>query len=101
MMGKRKLCTGIILGAIVGGLTALTDIEARSYAKGKLSFYTSQTKDCLKNPSEAVRKVRISFDQFNEKFVSGAESTSNALAQVENTLAKVVKKKNPEQNILK
>lgn len=99
-MGRRKLYTGIFIGAVVGGLTALINKEARVYAKNKWRTTTKFTKYYLKNPSEAVRNVRISFDEFNKNFTSGAESTVNALEQIEETLDKVMKKKTSEQKLL-
>lgn len=99
-MGKRKLCTGIILGAVIGGLISLVNKDARLYAKGKLQTTANHTKYYLKNPSEAVSNIRLSFDEFSKTFSSGAESTINALEQIEDTLDKVIKKKNPEQKLI-
>lgn len=99
-MGRRKLCTGIILGAVVGGLISLTNQDARSYAKGKLSTTKNYTKYYIKNPSEAVRSIRMSFDEFNKSFTSGAENTINALEQIEDTLDKVIKKKTSEKRLI-
>lgn len=98
-MGRRKLCTGIILGAVVGGLISLIDKDTRMYAKNKLSTTTNHTKYYLRNPSKAVRNARISFNEFSENFKSGAESTINALEQIEETLDKVIKKKTPVEQI--
>lgn len=89
-MGRRKLLTGIILGAIVGGLAALTNKEARTYAKTKLQSSKEATKHYLKNPSEAVKNVKTSFDQFNQSFTRSADSTINALEQIEETLDKFI-----------
>jgi uncharacterized membrane-anchored protein YhcB (DUF1043 family) len=100
-MGKRALCTGIIVGAVVGGLVSLTNKEARDYAKVKLSLMKAEGKYCLNNPSQAVRNLRQSFEQFNDNFSSGADSAVNALEQVENTLDKVVKPKGTKQQHLK
>lgn len=92
-MGKRKLLSGVIIGAIVGGVTALFNKEARDYAKGKIVSAKEQTTYFIKHPSNAVRNARVTLDQLNETFTSGAENTINALEQVEQTLEKVVKKK--------
>lgn len=91
-MGRRKLCTGMIIGAIVGGLVTLTNQEARDYTRNKLCATTSQIKHCLKNPAESVRNARICVTEFNKNFASGAENAVNALEQVEQTLEKVVRK---------
>lgn len=91
-MGKRKLITGVILGAVIGGLVALTNREARVYTKGKLTCATERTKYYMKNPSEAVRNIRETVDQVNDKLVYHSANTVQTLAQVEETLDKMVKK---------
>lgn len=91
-MGKRKLLTGVIVGAVVGGLTALVNKEARTYTKNKVKEKTKQTKYYLKNPSIAVRNVRKSVEKFNEKLEEGSTSTLQALEQIEETLDKIVPK---------
>lgn len=91
-MGKRKLCTSMLVGAVIGGLFALRHPEVRGYTKRKLSKAKSTTGYLFKNPSEAVRNTRIAFDKFNDQFSSGAESAINALEQVEQTLNKVSNK---------
>lgn len=99
-MGKRILCTGIIVGAVVGGLISLKNEEARDYAKVKLVLMRAEAKYCLENPSQSVRNFRQSFEQFSQKFTDGADSAANALEQVENTLDKVVTRKKPKQKLL-
>lgn len=91
-MGKRKLFTGMIVGAILGGLTAITNKEARDYAKEKLSTARSKTSYFIKNPSDALNNTRTAFERFNESFASGAENTINALDQIEQTVDKLIDK---------
>lgn len=100
MVGKRTLCTGIIVGAVVGGLVALTDQQARDYARVKLSLIKAETKYCISNPSQAVKNVKQSIDQFNRQFSSGADRTVNALEQIEHTLDKVKNSKAPKQKLI-
>lgn len=91
-LGKRKLIAGMVVGAIVGGLTALLNKEARSYARKKMSTAKGKTYDIVKNPSEAVRSARKRIDALNYKVVNHAEQAINALEQVEETLDKFIKK---------
>lgn len=91
-MGRNKLFRGIIIGAVVGGIVALFDKDARDYAKRKAVDTSTTTKYFLKNPSEAIHNVRVTVDQFNQDFVKGVENTVNALEQVENTLDSFIKK---------
>lgn len=99
-MGKRVLCMGVLLGAIVGGLATLLNGEARAYTKGKVASCKVKTGDFIKHPSEAVRNTRVAFDQLNARFTDNAANVINALEQVENTLDKVSKKEQPEQEAL-
>ena len=88
-MGKRILCTGIIIGAVIGGLTALIDRDARGYVKEKSSVLRLKTSYYVRNPSVAVHNMRSSVDQLNKSLTSGAEGTINALEQLEKTLEKI------------
>ncbi|CDO04431.1 penicillin-binding protein [Oceanobacillus picturae] len=87
-MGNRKLIVGVLIGAIVGGAVTLFDRETRNYSRMKLSNMKYSSQSVLKNPSEAVRNIRKTFDTFNQNFTSGVESTITALEQVETTLEK-------------
>ena len=96
-MGKRKLFLGVAIGAAAGGLVTLFDKETREYTKEKFNACKSSSSYFIQNPSKAVHNVRTAFDAFNKNFASGAESTINALEQVENTLEKVTNKNEPER----
>lgn len=90
-MGKRKFYTGIVLGAVVGGMISLINKDARQYAKQKLQQTMQETRYYVKHPSEAVRNVRVNVDQFNQKYSRGVSSTINTLEQIEETLDKLIK----------
>ena len=91
-VGRNKLFRGIIIGAVVGGIVALFDKDARGYAKSKAADTSTTTKYYLKNPSEAIHNVRMTVDRLNRDLTKGVESTVNALEQVEDTLEKLTKK---------
>src|SRR5699024_902766 len=95
-MGKRKLCTGIAVGAAVGGLIALLDRDARYYAKQKLRDAKDVTVHYAKHPSEGAQSIKDTYDQFNAAFTSGADNAINELEQVEETIEKFSKKE-PKQ----
>lgn len=99
-MGKRNLCMGMLLGAIVGGLATLLNGETRAYTKGKMASCKIKTDHFVKHPSEAVRNTRVAFDQLNARFTDNAANVINALEQVESTLDKVSRKEAPEQDAL-
>ncbi|HLR80853.1 MAG TPA: YtxH domain-containing protein [Bacillota bacterium] len=88
-MGRRKLFTGIIVGAVVGGLTSLVDREVREYTKKKCSSFKETSGYYIKHPSEAVRKARVRFDEVNQTVSKGVTNTINALEQVEEALDSV------------
>lgn len=91
-MGKSKLLAGIISGAIVGGVVALFDKDARGYAKEKVASIKSCGIYVVKNPSEALRNVSGTVNDFNTAFSSQVDNAINALEQVEDTVNKVVKR---------
>lgn len=91
-LGKKKLYRGVIFGAIVGGIIALFDKDARDYAADKVKEASGKAKYYLSNPSEAIHDVRVSVDKLNQDLVKGVENTVNALEQVEDTLNKLTKK---------
>src|SRR5699024_2521246 len=91
-MGKRKLYTGIAIGAAVGGLIALLDRDARSYAKQKFHDAKDATMHYAKHPSEAVQKIKDKYEQFNTTCTSGADNAINTREQIEETTEKFSKK---------
>ncbi|WP_042225027.1 YtxH domain-containing protein [Oceanobacillus manasiensis] len=91
-MGNRKLVVGVLIGALVGGAITLFDRETRNYSRMKLTNMKYGSQSVLRNPSEAVRNVRKAFNTFNQNFSTGAQSTINALEQVEATLDKYTNK---------
>lgn len=85
-MGKRTLWTGIALGAVAGGLTALLDKDARKYVKDTAVQAKSTTEFYINNPSLTVSKVKGTVKTLNENLAKGAESAMNALDKYEKSL---------------
>ncbi|MFD1360741.1 YtxH domain-containing protein [Lentibacillus salinarum] len=96
-MGKQKLCLGLLIGSIAGGLLSLLDREARNYAKGKMAIAKNGSSYYIKRPSEAVKSAKNTFDRFNTSFTKGADNAINALEQVENTLGQFTNKQDREE----
>lgn len=88
-MGKRKLISGVLIGAVVGGLAALLDRSTREYATTKLHEVKESTSRYTSNPHEAIRDARIAFDKFNQGFSGGAEKAMESLEKLEQTMSKV------------
>ncbi|MFC0301287.1 YtxH domain-containing protein [Virgibacillus soli] len=91
-MGKRKLLTSIILGATVGGITALCDKEVRHYAKEKWGNFKNSSTYALKHPAEAARNVQFAMNQLHDNLNYQTENAINALEQVESTIGSVTGK---------
>src|SRR5690606_11500867 len=93
IMGKRILCQGIIAGAVIGGIVALFNKDARGYVVEKMKSTSNCAKQCIQNPTEAIGGVRKAVDSFNQRIASTTVGAINALEQVEKTIGKVVDKK--------
>lgn len=91
-MGQRKLIVGVVAGAILGALAMQFDKDARAYTKSSLNKLKESSSDMMSNPTETVQNLRSAFDKLNQNLATGAESTVNALEQVETTLDKLVNK---------
>lgn len=90
-MGKRKLITGIIVGASVGGLVTLFNQEARDYAKDGLCDLKDKATDYIENPSTAITQVKDIVHQITNLVGDNADGAINAIEQVENTVNKFIK----------
>ncbi|WP_404451430.1 YtxH domain-containing protein [Virgibacillus necropolis] len=92
-MQNNKLVFGIIIGALIGGLSTLFDQETRSRTKVQYLSAKRKTNYYMKHPSEAVQNARVACNQFNETFNTSADNAINALEQVEQTIDKVTNRK--------
>lgn len=99
-MGKRKLGTSMIIGAVLGGLVALRHPEVRNYTREKLSTAKSTTVHVAKHPSAAIRQVRLALNKFNYQFANQADNAINALEQIESTLNKVTKESESDTKVI-
>lgn len=91
-MGKRKLFTGIFVGAFLGGVAAMFDKETRDYTKEKVSEVKATTSYYVKNPSEAVSNMKSFVSELNNTVQEESTNAINLLDQVESTFSKVMKK---------
>lgn len=90
-MGKRTLWTGIIAGAVVGGLVTLFNEETREYVKETAGKTYDNASFYVTNPDIGVRKVKHGVENVNQIVSSNMDSAMNALTQVENSLQKFLK----------
>lgn len=92
-MGAKKFWTGIIAGAVVGGLVSLCNKEARLYVKEVANSTGDKALYYINNPTEAVKNIKEMAQFVDDKISENKKGAFNALEQVENTLEKVTKKK--------
>lgn len=90
-MGKRKLCTGILVGAFFGGLAAMFDKDTRNYTKEKVSEVKATTRYYVQNPSDAVSTMKNLVSEINSTVQEESSHAMNLLDQVEKTFSKVIK----------
>ena len=91
-MGRRVFWTGVIAGAVIGGLTSLLNREAREYAKDVAQSTGETCMYVINHPDEAIRNVKNAAIFIEEKISENKSGAINALEQVENTLVKVSRK---------
>lgn len=92
-MGKSKFYTGVVVGAVVGGLISLLNKQTRQYAKGKYLVTKSQVSCYMRNPANTIRHARNYVNQFNDVFNKNADQAINAVEQVEQTIKKLTTEK--------
>lgn len=90
-MGKRRLWTGIISGAVLGGLVTLFNQDTRSYLKDTAEKTYDQANHYMKHPEVGVDKVRQGVVSLNKMVTDNTDSAMNALSQAESTLQKFLK----------
>ncbi|MHA6252666.1 YtxH domain-containing protein [Oceanobacillus sp. CAU 1775] len=91
-MGKRKLLIGAVAGAVLGVIAMQFDKETRMYTRSSIDKLKIETNNLMNNPTEAVQSLRAAVDKVNHTVNSSADSTYNALEQVENTINKFLNK---------
>lgn len=91
-MAKRKLINRIIIGAVVGGATALMNKDVRKYTKGKLSKAKDQTSLMIKNPSQIIKNTRTKLMNLSDTISEHTTNTIETLDQIEETLDQFIKK---------
>jgi gas vesicle protein len=90
-MGKKGLCTGIILGASIGALVSLLNGDTREYVKDTSKKIGDQASFYAQNPSIGVNQVKKGVVTLNQVVNSNTESALNALGQIDSSLTKFLK----------
>lgn len=87
-MGKRRIISHIVIGAIVGAVISLFNKETRTYAKDKITVLKDQINDVKEHPDKAVRTLRTAVEKVNHSLASSAENVLQTLDKVEDKLDK-------------
>lgn len=90
-MGKRKLWTGIIIGASIGGIASLFCKDTRNYVKESSEKVSDCAAGFVNNPVDGIQKVKQSVATVQQLVSTNADSAVQAIDQVENTLQKFLK----------
>ena len=90
-MGKRKLVTGIIAGAAIGGIISLVNRETRNYAKEELTQIKDKVVTCVEDPSSAIEQVKEAVQCASTFVENNVDGAINTLEQVESTVNKFLK----------
>ncbi|MGP4042102.1 hypothetical protein ACTWP4_19670 [Gracilibacillus sp. D59] len=95
-MGKQRLITGILTGAIVGGLITLSDRETRSYVTKKIQICGNKTAYFAKNPAEAIHQLNVNYAKCSEQLAAGLTSALNTLHRLQELTEKIEKRDDNE-----
>ncbi len=85
-MGKRNLITGVVLGAIAGGVVSLVSKDTRNYVTEQISLGKDQIGYIVQNPAQSIRKIQSTLIETAESAANSLDGTLNAVDQVENTI---------------
>lgn len=88
-MAKNKLVSRMLIGAVVGGLTALTDQHVRAYLKDKLMQAKLGASICAQQPSFSLETARQAFNKFTANVDTQASNVINAVEQIEQTVSSI------------
>lgn len=88
-MGKNKLITGMVVGAIIGGAVSLINQETRNYVKQELSLMSGQMGNIVQNPSHSIRHIQNTLIETAENAASSLDGALNAVGQIENTINEI------------
>lgn len=91
-MAIKKLCSSIILGAVAGGIYAMTDKEVRVYVKEKIS----QGKNIVQNPQQTIESAVEYVEKLKVKYEQESNKIFNKVEQLENTLGRFADKDDDE-----
>jgi len=91
-MGGKNFWTGVISGAVLGGLISLSNKDARNYAKNLANNTAERVVYFTKNPAELVGNLKQTVQLIDEKVSENRESAFNAIEQVDKTINKISKR---------
>ncbi|WP_085505487.1 hypothetical protein [Thalassobacillus devorans] len=88
-MKEHKFWKGVMIGAVIGGAVTLLDKETREYVFNSTKQAGVSAKSYTSNPSEAIRELRLKYNQLTNRVADGAKDILEVLNKVEELLDKV------------
>ncbi|GGD04670.1 hypothetical protein GCM10007216_39110 [Thalassobacillus devorans] len=88
-MNEHKFWKGVMIGAVIGGAVTLLDKETREYVFSSTKRAGVSVKSYTSNPSEAIRELRLKYNQLTNRVADGAKDILEVLNKVEELLDKV------------
>lgn len=88
-MEEHKFWKGVVIGAVIGGAVTLLDKDTRNYVWGSTKQAGRSAKSYSSNPSEAIRQLRLQYNQLTNRLADGAKDILEVLNKVEELLDKV------------
>lgn len=97
-MGKRNLLTGVLLGAIAGGVVSLISKATRNYVTEQISLGKAQMGYIVQNPTQSIQKIQTTLIETAESAAKSLDGTLNAVDQVESTINEIRKEDRKKLN---
>lgn len=91
-MGKKRLYSSMVIGAVVGGALSLFNKDTRDYVKDKSNEAKDQVNYYTQHPNEAIRKLKYTITDVTTTIEENKTGALNTLDQVDNTINKFLKK---------
>lgn len=91
-MGKKKFYTSVIVGAVVGGLVALFDDDAKRYVKTSLQKTGNSFRSYVKDPIDAIEQMKECAEAVKRTVDENVSGTLSTLETIESSLSKFMKK---------
>ncbi|RWZ58156.1 YtxH domain-containing protein [Halobacillus fulvus] len=88
-MMAKKLCTGMLIGAAVGGALMMLDRDTRQATGEKSKAALTTCKGYIAEPSQAVHQLRLNYEYLSKQLNKGVEDLLKLLNKAEDIINRV------------